>query len=934
LDAFNDVAVWAVPPVVDPTQWQMVEIPALPRADFAFVIDGGPVAESDEDWVDAPDDQSTYFYPTLLANNGARHFIAGPSFAGTLPVDGEFDGQPDANAVGDDFNDGNDDEDGVWFPISPPAVRGVADAVEINVDGGGGVVQIWVDWDADGSWDPVGEMVYSNYLADGQYFEPLDPPPDAVPGQIFARARISTAGDLPTDGWAPDGEVEDHSFTVLDGAMEWARLDSPPMTVTTVAMPTELIYGQCYHVDFTTGSGGPNPLIIAEVGYGPDGNDPTVTEGDWMWFGADYVGDGDNDNNDQYAGTLTVPVPGRYDYCFRFSLNGLDWTYADLDGNPEGYEVEQAGDLFCEPCPKWVQEPDCEHGVDLPSYVLVSDQSVTSTWFRVADDWLCDGRPITHIRWWGSYPGWPDPTPPLDDVLGRPVSFRLTWYTDLPVGDPENPEDYSQPKDRLLTVEIPLAMYGYSVPGMVREEYYCEVPKPNNDPPVEFEYQYDVELPEPWNEKEGRIYWLSIEAVYASTYVPHPTDPMLGPEWGWKTSALTNIIDDAVVWRAEGGPPPPYWEELHWPVPGYPWDHMFVPPVPTLIIYEDFISAPPEMPSVNMAFELLTDVCPRRDTKWSQMPDMETGEDLWSWTTWDEEQRSPYLRADDFISDGRLITDIHWWGSYSNWMTWVDDASETNPVAPPSTPFVQQPWGFCLSWHTNAGCVPGDTLALVYVSITNCHEMYYGTVVHDWPEQEVEYEHEYQYYVDLMATDDGPQPWAEMTNGHYWLNIEAIFDNDFVPGGYEQDGHYGWGWKIAVTNSEVGIECEPAVFDRATGGWEIDTGSLSPNNPRLGDPSTARYDMSFELTTIDVGGGKIVITNMIATGSSTTHTVKSVGTSGAGTQYLQMNTNLLTNVWTDIPGQTKVAPFPPPIVNTWTVTGVTDSNVFYRVNEK
>ena len=51
-------------------------------------------------------------YPTLLADDGARHeIVEGGPYLGTAP-DAEDDGQPDATATGDDTS-GDDDEDGV-----------------------------------------------------------------------------------------------------------------------------------------------------------------------------------------------------------------------------------------------------------------------------------------------------------------------------------------------------------------------------------------------------------------------------------------------------------------------------------------------------------------------------------------------------------------------------------------------------------------------------------------------------------------------------------------------------------------------------------------------------------------------------------------------------------------------------------------------------
>src|SRR5438309_836866 len=50
-------------------------------------------------------------YGTLLADNGARHELAGPMLG--LLRDGEADGQPHSFAQGDDSNN-VDDEDGVF----------------------------------------------------------------------------------------------------------------------------------------------------------------------------------------------------------------------------------------------------------------------------------------------------------------------------------------------------------------------------------------------------------------------------------------------------------------------------------------------------------------------------------------------------------------------------------------------------------------------------------------------------------------------------------------------------------------------------------------------------------------------------------------------------------------------------------------------------
>jgi hypothetical protein len=187
--------------------------------DYYFQPKNEP-APATYDWGDAPKDQGGS-YATLEASNGARHAIAGPwlgdSFGGP---DAEADGRPDPNALGDD-NDGNDDEDGVWIP---PLVQGEPADITLEVSGGGGIVQAWIDFDADESWAAT-EEVYNGYLPDGIHTITIFVPPDAIVDQSFARFRISSKGGLTSKGAAPDGEVEDYAVSIraAPAQLKWAQ---------------------------------------------------------------------------------------------------------------------------------------------------------------------------------------------------------------------------------------------------------------------------------------------------------------------------------------------------------------------------------------------------------------------------------------------------------------------------------------------------------------------------------------------------------------------------------------------------------------------------------------------------------------------------------------------------------------------------------------
>ena len=161
------------------------------------------------DFGDAPDPGlgPPWAYPTLLADNGARHGIV-PGFSlGSLP-DGETEGQPHFEALGD-----GGDEDGVTFP--EPLVTCQSADIEVTVSASG-FLDAWIDFNRDGDWDDPGEQVLtSEPVATGTRTFSVTVPCDAVPTAVsFARFRLSSAGGLAFDGLAMDGEVEDYQIQI------------------------------------------------------------------------------------------------------------------------------------------------------------------------------------------------------------------------------------------------------------------------------------------------------------------------------------------------------------------------------------------------------------------------------------------------------------------------------------------------------------------------------------------------------------------------------------------------------------------------------------------------------------------------------------------------------------------------------------------------
>jgi len=163
--------------------------------------------QAEVDFGDAPDPT----YPTLLASNGARHVIVPGFFLGAL-VDAEPDGQPDATATGDDLAN-LADEDGVVF-TSPLTVGGLA-TVDVTASAPG-LLDAWMDFNADGDWADPGEQIFANQaLVAGLNNLSFPVPGGAVVGQTFARFRFSTMGGLSYEGPAPNGEVEDYLVEIV-----------------------------------------------------------------------------------------------------------------------------------------------------------------------------------------------------------------------------------------------------------------------------------------------------------------------------------------------------------------------------------------------------------------------------------------------------------------------------------------------------------------------------------------------------------------------------------------------------------------------------------------------------------------------------------------------------------------------------------------------
>jgi PKD repeat protein len=269
------------------------------------------------DFGDAPDSP----YPTLLNSNGARHVISPNLYLGT-GVDPDANGQPSAQADGDDKNITfpgipypSGDEDGVQ--IAPIVTTGMSVPVTVFASASG-VVNAWLDLDGNGCWADAGEhIIAAQPVTAGANTFTLTIPAAAQSGQSYARFRLSSVRNLGYDGPAPDGEVEDYPVVIQ-------KAGEGKLTIIKDATPKDdtpfwisVVYG--IH-------GGSAPYRDPSNNTSVISNAPTgiYNIGEFVptgWTLTDIVVSGDNDNGsniDVANGTVDVDLDANEDITVVF----------------------------------------------------------------------------------------------------------------------------------------------------------------------------------------------------------------------------------------------------------------------------------------------------------------------------------------------------------------------------------------------------------------------------------------------------------------------------------------------------------------------------------------------------------------------------------------------------------------------------------------
>jgi hypothetical protein len=247
------------------------------------------------------------------------------------------------------------------------------------------------------------------------------------------------------------------------------------------------------------------------------------------------------------------------------------------------------------------------------------------------------------------------------------------------------------------------------------------------------------------------------------------------------------------------------------------------------------------------------------ETKWQQLPLSSLGENIHSdidWRLATTPNGDRQAAADDFISDGRPITGVRWWGSYFN----SQDQPQPDPMNQNLVPPVEE--GYVVSFFQSVAGVagPGPLLG-TYVAPASVVDIRPTGMV-GWDGHPV-----WEYAVDLdqtllehasdLATRES---FNEQEDTEYWISIAAedghainVDTGETIDTGDPIRTAPWWGWHStpeAVTLPAFADEAPYAANVSMDGDqWVYAPWNVAPQQ----HPSPNLNNLAFELLTVDGG---------------------------------------------------------------------------------
>jgi hypothetical protein len=339
-------------------------------------------------------------------------------------------------------------------------------------------------------------------------------------------------------------------------------------------------------------------------------------------------------------------------------------------------------------------------------------------------------------------------------------------------------------------------------------------------------YRYEYVLDEPFEQIPGEHYWFDLEVVAVS-----PDNP---PQWRWQEAGRNPVPTQstAVSWVGGGIPGP--WRPIIWTTVD-PILHTDLAFAVTSQLTSEAFNIAPALGEPNKVV------------------------------------------ADDFISDGRPIKAVRWWGSY-----WDERYIPFGPVIDP----LRVVDGWFISFHGEADQCPPDGVA--GIGDPTVLGVYFAPAeavrIVPMPFDDCFDHRVFRYDIDLercvlicaeIDPRDGeipaePARFREVQGFRYWLDIVAVVGVVFEEGGIpiytthlpsdlSVSGHF-WGWHTSPAQSmpagPIDEACTGRMLDFATVGpdecW--DYGFWQKQPWMCPTPAPQRVDMAFMLLTQGMKG--------------------------------------------------------------------------------
>lgn len=271
--------------------------------------------------------------------------------------------------------------------------------------------------------------------------------------------------------------IRDFRITGAKIGINNAMLLGPPTLPTMTSYgSTPAVTGGIYYAD-ETGTNGPAPFTIAQLGFGPTG---TMDLALWTWFDAAYSGH--DDMYDLFTCAPQLTIAGPLNYCYRFRRGSAAWVYADLDGSTNGFAFDKVGVITVNMLP--------------PRGALLRNQTISADW-AFAPSSFANPSNVPPIYWETA----DDISLPYDAHIKSVCMAGVYWNAGR-----QGLEDGFWLRIYNNAVTNPgTLLYQQYVPGYACEQLI------GVDAYGYHDYKYQVDLNAPFLAKIGNTYWVSLQ---------------------------------------------------------------------------------------------------------------------------------------------------------------------------------------------------------------------------------------------------------------------------------------------------------------------------------------------------------------------------------------------------------------------------------------